>query len=247
MIGIIGGAGLYKIISVGLSVIIPVGAGDETWKSILPDLCSLDQDDEIVFVSPEPGVSELTVELSRVGIRTPCRWIQSSPGRAKQLNLGAKEAGNENLWFLHCDSRISNAGVKNLKASISKNTKQILFFNLKFLDDGPRLISINEIGAWIRSRVLRLPFGDQGFCLSKVTFADLGGFDESAPYGEDHLLIWKAHQKGISIRCLGSGLKTSARKYSQQGWSKTTAQHVALTFRQAIPELIQLLRSRRSL
>lgn len=227
-------------------MVVPVGKGDGTWKSLLPDLRALDQEDEIVFISPETRGSELADEIARLGIETPCRWIQSSPGRAKQLNLGAKEATNEILWFLHCDSRVSNAGVKNLKGSISKNANQILFFNLEFLNDGPRLISVNEIGAWIRSRVLRLPFGDQGFCMSQSTFIGLSGFDESAPYGEDHLLIWKAHQNGIPIKCIGSGLKTSARKYAQQGWSKTTARHVILTFRQALPELIHLLRSRRS-
>lgn len=229
-----------------LSVIIPVGREDVTWKSLLPDLRALDQDDEIVFISPETRGPELTDEIARLGIKTPYRWIQSSPGRAKQLNLGSKEATNEIFWFLHCDSRVSSAGVENLKRLISTNKNQILFFNLEFLNDGPRLISVNEIGAWIRSRVLRLPFGDQGFCMSKSTFLGLGGFDEMTPYGEDHLLIWKAHQNGISIRCVGSGLKTSARKYKHQGWSKTTARHVILTFRQAIPELIHLLRNGRS-
>ena len=230
----------------GISVIIPVGNKDEAWKSLLPDLCSLDYDDEIIFVSPDPGEPELADVLASVGIGVPCRWIRSSLGRAKQLNLGAKEAANEILWFLHCDSGISSAGVKNLKRSILKNANQILFFNLEFLNDGPRLISVNEIGAWIRSRVLRLPFGDQGFCMSKSTFTGLSGFDELAPYGEDHLLIWKAHQNGIPIKCVGSGLKTSARKYTHQGWSKTTARHVILTFRQALPELIHLLLGRRS-
>lgn len=228
----------------GLSVIIPVGNGDESWKSLLPDLKVLDDGDEVIFVSPNDNCSELVFELSKLEIRTSCRWIQTSLGRAKQLNFGAKNATCEILWFLHCDSRISSAGIKNLKTSISKNTHQILFFDLEFLNDSPRLISINEIGAWIRSRVLRLPFGDQGFCLSKMTFAELGGYDEGALYGEDHLLIWKAHQKRIPVSCVGSGLKTSARKYTQLGWVKTTARHIALTFRQAVPELFRLLQSR---
>lgn len=227
-------------------MIIPVGIADGTWKSLLPDLRALDQEDEVVFISPETKEPELVHEIARLGIKTPCRWIQSSPGRAKQLNVGAKAAINKILWFLHCDSRISSAGVKNVKSLISKNENQILFFNLEFLNDGPRFISVNEIGAWMRSRVLRLPFGDQGFCMHKSTFAILGSFDESTPYGEDHLLIWKAHRNGIPIRCVGSGLKTSARKYTNQGWSKTTARHVVLTLRQALPELIHLLCSRRS-
>lgn len=226
-------------------MIIPVGKKDEAWKSLLPDLCSLDHDDEIIFVSQGNAESNFASEVSRFKISAPCRWIQSSPGRAKQLNLGAKEATNENLWFLHCDSRISSQGIRNLKNAISKQSSNILFFNLKFLNDGSQLMSLNEIGGWIRSRILRLPFGDQGFCLSKTTFATLGGFDENAPYGEDHLLIWKAHQKGVPIGCVGGGLRTSSRKYILQGWSQTTTRHVALTFRQALPELIKLLRDGR--
>ena len=229
----------------GISVIVPVGKKDEAWKSLLPDLCSLDHDDEIIFVSLESAESNFANQVSQCKISATCRWIQSSPGRAKQLNLGAKEATNDNLWFLHCDSRISCQGIKNLKNEISKDSSQVLFFNLKFLNDGLQLMSINEVGAWIRSRILRLPFGDQGFCLSKATFATLGGFDENAPYGEDHLLIWKAHQKRIPIGCVGGGLRTSARKYTLQGWSQTTTRHVTLTFRQAMPELIKLLRDRR--
>lgn len=227
-------------------MIIPVGNKDEAWKSLLPDLNSLNHDDEIIFVSQETAESDFSGEVSRFKISSTCRWIQSSPGRAKQLNLGAKEARKENLWFLHCDSRISSQGIKNLRKAISKHSSDILFFNLKFLNGGSQLMSLNEIGGWIRSRVLRLPFGDQGFCLSKAVFATLGGFDESAPYGEDHLLIWKAHQKGIPIHCVGSGLRTSSRKYALQGWSQTTTRHVVLTFRQALPELIKLLRDGRS-
>lgn len=227
-------------------MIIPVGNKDEAWKSLLPDLSSLNHDDEIIFVSQETVESDFASEVSRFKISSNCRWFQSNPGRAKQLNLGAKEASNENLWFLHCDSRISSEGIKILKNAISRHSRDILFFNLKFLNSGSLLMSLNEIGGWFRSRVLRLPFGDQGFCLSKTVFSTLGGFDESAPYGEDHLLIWKAHLKGIPIRCVGSGLRTSARKYALQGWSQTTSHHLVLTFRQALPELIKLLRGGRS-
>ena len=233
------------LLALGLSVIIPIGKEDQSWKRLLPDLAALSPDDEIIFVSSESNLSDFAAELEKVQIKTPFRSIQSSQGRARQLNLGAKDATREILWFLHCDSRISSLGIRKLKDSISRIPNQILFFDLKFLNDGPGLTSINEVGAWFRSRLLRLPFGDQGFCMSKTTFTNLGGFNEKAAYGEDHLLIWKAHQIGISIKCIGSGLKTSARKYTKLGWSKTTTQHVTLTLRQAFPELIRLIASRR--
>lgn len=224
-----------------LSVIVPVGKEDDSWKILFPDFLYLDRNDEIIFVSPNSKESELEDFKKRFQIKARCRWVQSSLGRSTQLNFGARHANREFLWFLHCDSRISKAGVEKLKTSIAKFSNHILFFNLKFLSDGSRLTFINEIGAWLRSRVLRLPFGDQGLCMSKKTFDALGGFDERAVYGEDHLLIWRAHQTGISIRCIGGGLKTSARKYQGYGWFKTTLRHIKLTYLQAAPEFYHLL------
>jgi len=226
-------------------VIIPVAKGDETWRNLLPDLVALDFVDEIIFVSPKSKEADLASEVARVGLARSCQWMTSEEGRAKQFNWGVKNSLNSVLWFLHCDSRVSNAGIRKLKRMSAMNPKHILFFDLDFLMDGPRMIFINKIGAWIRSRILRLPFGDQGFCMSREVFLSLGGFDEKASYGEDHLLIWKAHQSGVPMKCIGGGLKTSARKYANQGWIKTTFWHVTLTIRQALPELKLWLRDRR--
>lgn len=228
----------------GLSVIIPVAKGDQTWRSLLPDLVHLDLDDEIIFVAPEDRTSDLHAENQKHKRTVPCRWIISAMGRAKQLNLGAQTATKDHLWFLHCDSRIAESGIRKLKNSIIKNSDSILFFNLKFLNDGPAWIIANELGTWIRSRILRLPFGDQGFCMSRKIYFQLNGFDEAATYGEDHLLIWKAHQTRVPIKCIPEALKTSSRKYKEQGWSHTTAKHLILTIRQAVPELLRLLQIR---
>ena len=73
-------------------------------------------------------------------------------------------------------------------------------------------------------------------------FFSLGGFPEDAPYGEDHLLAWRAHQQGVPLRCTGARLRTSARKYGERGWLRTTARHVYLTYRQALPEAARLWR-----
>jgi hypothetical protein len=87
-----------------------------------------------------------------------------------------------------------------------------------------------------------MPFGDQGLVLARSTMAALGGFDESAPYGEDHLLVWAAHRGGVPLRATGARLLTSARKYQERGWLQTTSAHVLLTYRQAWPELLKLVR-----
>lgn len=228
----------------GLSIVIPVAEGDEAWKVCLSDLKSLCSDDEVILSSSAKLKEEFLKLAEQCGLRCACHWAPSQPGRAKQLNAGARWAKNDFLWFLHCDSRLHGNGINSLKDAIASDPRAIHFFDLKFLADGPFLMPANSYGAWFRSRVLRLPFGDQGFCLHRETFLRLGGFREDALYGEDHLLIWRAHQEGVRIRSVGLPLYTSARRYRSYGWAQTTTRHLFLTFKQAAPEFFRLLKMR---
>ena len=227
-----------------LSVIIPVGPEEEAWRTLLADLCALSEDTEIIFVATTDSPVDLQSVLTATGFTRDVKWLKSSKGRAKQLNAGAKTAQNNTLWFVHADSRISPQAIVSLKRSLEKNDRAIHYFNLAFSADGPALTRINTAGAWIRSHVLGLPFGDQGFCVSRDIFRKLGGFDERTSYGEDHLFIWKARQNGVPIVCTGGWLGTSARKYSRDGWSATTVRHAVLTAKQAIPGFFRLLKER---
>jgi rSAM/selenodomain-associated transferase 2 len=225
-----------------ISVVIPVAEQDELWEELLPDLTGLDTGDEILLVSETSLQSELEQVAKRAELPCPVRWIYSAPGRAKQLNSGARAARSDFLWFLHCDSKIERASVSKLKKTIEQDSTRLYFFDLNFLNDGPWMMILNRVGVWFRSRLLGLPFGDQAFCMHRDVFNYLGGFCEVAPYGEDHLLIWRAHQKGVKVRSVRAPISTSARRYGVQGWSKTTVRHLRLTARQAIPELMILLR-----
>ena len=227
-----------------LSVIIPVGPEEDAWKTLLADLCVMPADTEIILAAASERPKDLQTVLRATGFTRGVKWLKSPKGRAKQLNAGAKGAEHSTLWFLHADSRISSQAISSLKTSLKKNESAIHYFNLAFSDDGPALTRINSAGAWIRSHVLGLPFGDQGFCVPRSIFQKLGGFDEIAPYGEDHLFIWKARQKYVPIVCTGGWIGTCARKYSRDGWSTTTVRHAVLTAKQAIPGFFRLLKER---
>lgn len=225
-----------------ISVIVPVAEGDGLWRELLPDLAVLDEDDEILLVSESSLKSEIEQVAKQAELPCPVRLVYSPMGRAKQLNSGARSARSDFFWFLHCDSKIDRSAVRKLKESIADDPTCLYYFDLKFLNDGPWMMALNRFGVLFRSRVLRLPFGDQAFCMHRDIFSHLGGFCEQAQYGEDHLLIWRAHQKGVKVRSVRALLSTSARRYRVQGWSKTTGRHLRLTARQAIPELMALLK-----
>lgn len=226
------------------SLIIPVAPLDNDWKTLIADLIYLDSKDECLFVSPVDLNEELNDLAKKAKLDCSVKWIYSDQGRAKQQNTGVKNAVNDFLWFVHCDTRLSVELFRELKNNLHQEQNAIYYFNLKFTDDVPLLMKLNELGVYVRSNLLRMPFGDQAFCMSKGVFYKLGQFDEKASFGEDHLLIWKAHQYKIKTKCIPKSVTTSSRKYKQQGWSKTTLKHLKLTYTQAIPQFIKLLTKR---
>lgn len=105
-------------------------------------------------------------------------------------------------------------------------------------------MSINAWGANFRSRFLKIPFGDQAFLLRRKLWEALGRFPVGSAYGEDHLFVWAARRAHIAVIRLPAEISTSARKYTERGWLATTAKHLLLTARQAVPEYIDLERGR---
>ncbi len=189
-----------------ISIIIPLAPGETGHHELLPTL---------------PADAEITLS-------------QEAGGRAASLNAGARKATREYLWFLHADSRLAENTISALITAVKKHPDSLLFFDLAFSDDAAPLMRLNEWGAYFRSRVLKLPFGDQGFCIGKDLFAQLGGFPEGLEYGEDHVFVWRARQANIKIRPVNATLCTSARKYRIHGWLRTTLLHQYLWIKQML-------------
>lgn len=208
-----------------LSVIVPVGPGEEEWRKLLDDLLSCSLVSEIIIVGTEERPTNLGPDV---------KWIVSEAGRAKQLNAGASASTGEHLWFLHADSRFTKSTLGALAAVLVNPESYLYYFDLQFAPDGPRLTVLNTVGARLRSAILGLPFGDQGYLLSRELFSFLGGFPDDSDCSEDYAFVWLAHRKGIPLKRTKGVITTSARKYTERGWLKTTWQHVSSTFFQAV-------------
>ena len=226
-----------------LSVVIPVGPGDTAWRELLAQLGpQLRPETEVLVAATIPEPPEFATLRPAIVAPAYWRWMVGPPGRALQQNHGATATGGDFLWFLHADSRLPPNALSVLRERLSSDPTALWYFDLRFLHDGPQLMWLNALGARVRSRLLGLPFGDQGLALSRRAFERLGGFREDLPYGEDHILVWAARRSGLRLRPVGCALYTSARKYQQQGWLGTTITHLRLTWRQALPEGLAWLR-----
>ena len=222
-----------------LSVIIPLSPNETAWKNLLKDLVQLPDKTEILFIISNLTKIPAIKNIPRFEQKT-IRWIKAKPGRASQMNAGAIAAQGKYLWFLHADSKFAPNTIQCLLHAIDNHPDSLLFFNLVFLNDATPLMHLNTWGTYFRSHILKVPFGDQGFCINKNLFKKLGMYQEELPYGEDHVFTWKAKQQNVSLQPIDATLYTSARKYKIHGWLKTTALTQYLWIKQAIPELIKL-------
>lgn len=217
-----------------LSVIVPVARDETHWRALLDDLANLPAASEVILVRAGPDELSLPGKSSWPAGNLVAQ-IESAPGRARQMNVGARHARGRWLWFLHADTRLPLPALVALNAFLACGHEALGWFDLRFRDDGPALTCLNARAARWRSRWLGLPFGDQGFVIPARAFAQLGSYDETVRYGEDHLLVWAAHAKRLPVHRIGATILTSARKYAARGWMRTTLRHLTLTLHQALP------------
>ncbi|MGV8932180.1 MAG: glycosyltransferase [Luteimonas sp.] len=225
-----------------LTVVVPVGPGDHVCQRLRAQLerlpanahvCVVACDDSRADGSDATSVAGVHEAPGGTAIGPSWHWLRAPTGRAVQQNAGAAAAEGDWLWFVHADATLAAETLPALARFIAADVPALGYFDLRFLGDGPALTRINAAGARLRSRWLRLPFGDQGFVLPRAAFASLGGFDPATRRGEDHQLVWRARRAGLPVTPIGAPIYTSARRYATSGWAATTGGHLLETWRQA--------------
>lgn len=197
-----------------------------------------------VIIPTAPGETEHQ-GLARM-LSADCRILEvlerSDGSRARSLNAGAKAARGDILWFLHADSALPEDAIAALLKSMNAHPGALHYFDLAFRpESGLPLIGWNAIGANLRSRLFGAPFGDQGFALRRAVFERVAPFPEDAPYGEDHLFVWRARQRGVRLARVGASILTSPRRYRKEGWLRLTVRYQYLWIKQALPEAWALM------
>ena len=205
-----------------LSIVIPAGPGDRAWGALLQALPTSPEIERLLVLAEGDTVD---------AVPAATRCLTAPAGRARQINAGLRAARGGTVWVLHADSRLAPHTFEAALAFARDGKAALGWFALGFFD-GPMQMAINAFGANVRSRVFGMPFGDQGLIAPRALFLDVGGFDESLGRGEDHAFVWAARRAGIPLRRLPGRVLTSARRYVEQGWWRTTREHLALTWRQ---------------
>jgi glycosyltransferase involved in cell wall biosynthesis len=135
-------------------------------------------------------------------------------GRSAVLNYGAECASGDILLFLHADTRLP----LNAFSLIAENGEKAGAFSLRF-SAANRMLNLIGYLTSFRSRILNLPYGDQGLFMPKKLFKETGGFT-NVPILEDVILA-----KKVRPTVLKECVTTSPRRYRKNGILKTVIQH----------------------
>jgi len=144
--------------------------------------------------------------------------LQCTPGRARQMNYGAKHAQGEIVLFLHADSHLPEGWDAAVREAM-KTPKVALGAFTFYVSEKIPGINLVSWGVHMRSRFFQMPYGDQGLFLRRALFEKLKGFPD-IPILEDIALVKKAKQHG-NILVVKEKLATSGRRWQQHGIVKT--------------------------
>ncbi len=197
----------------GISVIVPVFREAETINAFLETVQKIfpAPAHEIIVVDGSPERETLAA------IRLPqIRRAGSGKGRARQMNRGAAMAKGTILLFLHADTRLPGNAADVITHLLFRDPDLAGGAFSLGIDDDRLPLKVIESSANLRSRLTRVPYGDQSIFLRKVNFDRLGGFKE-IPIMEDLELMTRIRQQGGRIHILKQKSMTSSRRWKKEG------------------------------
>ncbi len=177
--------------------------------------------DELVV--SDGGSADRTVEVAR---SLGARVLAGPAGRGGQLNRGAAATSAEILLFLHADTTLPAGALADVREAVAGRSRGGAgaaaggAFLVRFDTDRPQL----RLGAWLinqRTRLTRLPLGDQAQFVTRTAFEQLGGFRDW-PILEDLDFAWRLRRHGRTV-ILRRRVTTGARRFVELGVARTVA------------------------
>lgn len=197
--------GKYLLRTSKISIIVPVYNEETTIEALLSQLRSIKDKCEILIV--DGGSTDRTLEY----IDADFKVLHSEKGRAKQMNLGAKESTGDILFFLHCDSELPPRPLEQIRYVMRDyrwGCFGVAFHSRNFFMFTCRVISNHRI------RDRKVVFGDQGIFIDRDLFFEIGMYPE-IPLMEDYQLSLTLKERGEKIGIAGKRIYTSTRRFPE--------------------------------
>ncbi len=167
-----------------------------------------------------PGQTEIVVadsgerpETSRAFAAIGARIVSGTGSRGLRLDRAARQARGEVLFFVHADSRPPENAVAAIRHCLEAGAAAGAF-SLAYENATPALRWI----AWwanLRSRLLTLPFGDQGLFCRREAYERSGGYRDLVIC--DDVDIVRRLKRSGPFEVLPGKTVTSPRRYKENG------------------------------
>lgn len=160
---------------------------------------------------------------SRDGSRQACAglvdcFVDSPPGRARQMNAGAAVATGDILLFLHIDTVLPADGLALILTQFERLSVLWGRFDVRLSGTHPAFRCIAFMMN-LRSRVSGVATGDQAIFVRRAVFERVGGYADM-PLLED-VALCKALGRLAPPVCLRAKVVTSSRRWEQHGVART--------------------------
>jgi rSAM/selenodomain-associated transferase 2 len=197
-----------------ISVVIPALNAAATLPATLEALGSVAE----VIVVDGGSVDDTPTIASLAG----ARLLSAPRGRGIQLAAGAAAVTRPWLLLLHADTQLQAGWQQTAAAFMAGSPARAAWFRFALDSTDPRARRLERLVAW-RSRVIGLPYGDQGMLLHRDLLERVGGV-RPLPLMEDVDLVRRLGRRrlaGLDIAAV-----TSAAKWERNGWYRRSARNL---------------------
>ena len=171
-----------------------------------------------VIVS-DGGSDDETAEVAR---RSGAEVVKSSRGRGQQLRLGAEQATEEMLLFLHADNWLEADCLEAVCQLVAKRRSNAPLWGgfRQAIEADHWQYRLLEWGNACRIRVRGIPFGDQAIFVQRRLYEQAGGI-EPLPLMEDVILSRTLRRQSWPV-LIDARVHVDARRWQKRGVVRQT-------------------------
>ncbi len=205
---------MWGCIGLKLSIIIP--ARDEA--AIISKLLESLQParaagHEVILVDGQSSDKTCALAAGKVDL-----LLSSPPGRARQMNMGARASTGDLLWFVHADAQVSPQLPMLLAQRCRIDRDCWGFFAVSVDDPGRQFRLLSQMMNW-RSGLTAIATGDQGIFVRRDVFFAVNCYPDISLM--EDIALSRALKKKARPRVMPESLGTSARRWREHGFAKT--------------------------